>query len=161
MAVYCRTNLTMRRLGPLFGVSHSAVHRVIDTVGPLLALAPVRRRSKEQVTSSSRSYKVGKYDHNYERGANNTLVHYWYEDGWHRAVLPGSIVRDPVAYFAADHDHVYGRTANGDLQHRWFVRGEGWKTANLGGDITGNPTALYANGYHHVYARTTNGDLYH
>jgi hypothetical protein len=26
----------------LFGVSQSAAHRVIDTVGPLLALAPVR-----------------------------------------------------------------------------------------------------------------------
>jgi len=47
--VYWRTNLTMRQLGPLFGVSHSAVHRVIDTVGPLLALAPVRRRPKDQV----------------------------------------------------------------------------------------------------------------
>jgi hypothetical protein len=50
VAVYWRTNLTMRQLGPLFGVSHSAVHRVIDTIGPLLALAPVRRRPKGQVT---------------------------------------------------------------------------------------------------------------
>ena len=49
VAVYWRTNLTMRQLGPLFGVSHSAVHRVIDTVGPLLALAPVRRRPKRHV----------------------------------------------------------------------------------------------------------------
>jgi len=49
VAVYWRTNLTMRQLGPLFGISHSAVHRVIDTVGPLLALAPVRRRPKDQV----------------------------------------------------------------------------------------------------------------
>jgi hypothetical protein len=39
----------MRQLGPLFGISHSAVHRVIDTIGPLLALAPVRHRPKEQV----------------------------------------------------------------------------------------------------------------
>jgi hypothetical protein len=46
VAVYWRTNLTMRQLGPLFGVSHSAVHRVLDTIGPLLALAPVRRRPK-------------------------------------------------------------------------------------------------------------------
>src|SRR3954449_7240040 len=48
-AAYWRTNLTMRQLGPLFGISHSAVHRVIDTLGPLLALAPVRRRAREQV----------------------------------------------------------------------------------------------------------------
>src|SRR3954468_11181078 len=49
VAVYRRTNLTMRQLGPLFGISHSAVHRVLDTLGPLLALAPVRRRPGEQV----------------------------------------------------------------------------------------------------------------
>jgi hypothetical protein len=33
VAVYWRTNLTMRQLGALFGVSHSAVHRVIDILG--------------------------------------------------------------------------------------------------------------------------------
>ncbi|AEB42626.1 hypothetical protein VAB18032_07530 [Micromonospora maris AB-18-032] len=31
-------------------MSHSAAHRVIDTVGPLLALAPVRRRRVDQIT---------------------------------------------------------------------------------------------------------------
>jgi hypothetical protein len=35
VAVYWRTNLSMRRIGPLFGVSHSAAHRVVDTLGPL------------------------------------------------------------------------------------------------------------------------------
>ena len=45
-----RTNLTMRQIGPLFGVSHSAAHRVIDTLGPLLALAPVRRRRVDHVS---------------------------------------------------------------------------------------------------------------
>jgi hypothetical protein len=50
VAAYWRTNLTMRQLGPLFGVSHSAAHRVIDTLGPLLALAPARRRRTDQVT---------------------------------------------------------------------------------------------------------------
>lgn len=49
VVVYWRTNLTMRQIGPLFGVSHSAARRVIDTLGPLLALAPVRHRPKEQV----------------------------------------------------------------------------------------------------------------
>lgn len=44
MAVYWRTNQTMRQIGPPFGVSHSAAHRLIDTLGPLLALAPARRR---------------------------------------------------------------------------------------------------------------------
>jgi DDE superfamily endonuclease/Helix-turn-helix of DDE superfamily endonuclease len=49
VAVYWRTNLTMRQIGPLFGTSHSAAHRVIDSLGPLLALAPVRRRRIDQV----------------------------------------------------------------------------------------------------------------
>ncbi|SDM31506.1 transposase family protein [Allokutzneria albata] len=49
VATYWRTNLTMRQIGPLFGVSHSAAHRVIDSLGPLLALAPVRRRRIDQI----------------------------------------------------------------------------------------------------------------
>lgn len=49
VAAYWRTNLTMRQIGPLFGVSHSAAHRVIDTLAPLLALAPVRKRPVEQI----------------------------------------------------------------------------------------------------------------
>jgi hypothetical protein len=44
VAVYYRTNLTMRQLGPLFGVSSSTVCRVIQRLGPLLALEPVSRR---------------------------------------------------------------------------------------------------------------------
>ena len=41
VAVHCRTNLTMRQLGPLFGVSSSTVCRVIQRLGPLPALEPV------------------------------------------------------------------------------------------------------------------------
>jgi hypothetical protein len=40
VATYWRTNPTIRQIGPLFGVSHSAAHRVIDTIGPLPAPAP-------------------------------------------------------------------------------------------------------------------------
>jgi Transposase DDE domain/Helix-turn-helix of DDE superfamily endonuclease len=49
VAVYWRTNLTMRQVGPLFGISHAAAHRVIDAIGPLLALAPLRRRRTTEV----------------------------------------------------------------------------------------------------------------
>ncbi|MFJ8391008.1 transposase [Streptomyces sp. NPDC094438] len=44
VAAYWRTDLTMRQLGPLFGVSKSTADRVIDDIAPLLALAPLRRR---------------------------------------------------------------------------------------------------------------------
>ncbi len=43
VAVYYRTNLTMRQLAPLFGVSTATVCRVVQRLGPLLALEPVRR----------------------------------------------------------------------------------------------------------------------
>jgi hypothetical protein len=49
VAAYWRTNLTLRQIGPLFGVSHAAAHRVVKTIGPLLALAPVRKRRLDQV----------------------------------------------------------------------------------------------------------------
>src|SRR5919108_4395387 len=43
VAVYYRTNLTMRQLAPLFGISSATVCRVIQRFVPLLALAPSRR----------------------------------------------------------------------------------------------------------------------
>jgi hypothetical protein len=43
VAAYWRTNLTMRQLSLLFGVSKSATDRVIDHLAPLLALRPMRR----------------------------------------------------------------------------------------------------------------------
>ncbi|KLL12536.1 IS5/IS1182 family transposase [Protofrankia coriariae] len=49
VAAYWRTNLTLRQIGPLFGVSYSSAYRVIDTIGPLLALAPVKRRPRDQI----------------------------------------------------------------------------------------------------------------
>ncbi|CAM5356344.1 Transposase OS=Streptomyces violarus OX=67380 GN=FHS41_005170 PE=4 SV=1 [Streptomyces violarus] len=43
VAVYYRTNLTMRQLAPLFGCSPATVCRVIQRLGPLLALEPAPR----------------------------------------------------------------------------------------------------------------------
>ncbi|BBJ47047.1 hypothetical protein SSPO_097650 [Streptomyces antimycoticus] len=43
VAVYYPTNLTMRQLAPLFGISPATVCRVIQRLGPLLALAPAPR----------------------------------------------------------------------------------------------------------------------
>lgn len=44
VAVYYRTNLTLRQVALLFGISKSAAGRVVDHLAPLLALAPVTRR---------------------------------------------------------------------------------------------------------------------
>ncbi|MBP2478542.1 hypothetical protein JOF53_007414 [Crossiella equi] len=45
LGTYLRTDLTVRQLSALFGVSHSAAHRVIRSLRPVLSLEPVRRRS--------------------------------------------------------------------------------------------------------------------
>lgn len=44
IAVYYRTNLTLRQVALLFGVSKSAAHRIVDHLAPLLTLAPVTKR---------------------------------------------------------------------------------------------------------------------
>jgi hypothetical protein len=46
---YWRTNLTLRRLAPLFGVSKFAADRIIGHLGPLLAHRPRRRFRKDTV----------------------------------------------------------------------------------------------------------------
>jgi uncharacterized protein (UPF0262 family) len=49
VAAYWRTNLTMRQLALLFGISKSAADRIIDHLGPLMSLRPRRRFSKDTV----------------------------------------------------------------------------------------------------------------
>lgn len=49
VAVYWRTNLTMRQLALLLGNSKSAADRIIDHLGPLLALQPRKRFSKDTI----------------------------------------------------------------------------------------------------------------
>src|SRR3954466_15878096 len=92
VAAYWRTNLTMRQLGPLFGISHSAVHRVIDTLGPLLALAPVRRRPREQVAIvdgtlvPTRDHRLAARSKNYRYSTNLQVA----IDATTRLVLAGA-----------------------------------------------------------------------
>ena len=43
VALYYRTNLTLRQVALLFGISKSAAGRVVDHLAPLLVLAPVTR----------------------------------------------------------------------------------------------------------------------
>jgi hypothetical protein len=66
----------MRQIGPLFGVSHAAAHRVIDKVGPLLALAPVRKRRIDSVAIvdgtlvATRDHRLAALSKNYRYSAN-------------------------------------------------------------------------------------------
>ncbi|GGY11935.1 hypothetical protein GCM10010510_67350 [Streptomyces anandii JCM 4720] len=49
VAAYWRTNLTLRHLASLFGVSKSAADRIIDHLGPSLALRQRKRFGRDAV----------------------------------------------------------------------------------------------------------------
>ncbi|WP_443063035.1 transposase family protein [Streptomyces sp. NBC_00483] len=82
VAVYYRTNLTMRQLGPLFGISSSTVCRVIQRLGPLLALEPVSRPADatdrlwivDGTLIPVRDRHVGSSSRNYRFSANVQVI---------------------------------------------------------------------------------------
>ena len=80
IAAYWRTNLTLRQLAPLFGVSKSAADRIIHHVGPLLALKPKRRFRKDTVLIvdgtlvPTRDHSVAAKSKNYRYSTNHQVV---------------------------------------------------------------------------------------
>ncbi|MFE9783255.1 transposase [Streptomyces sp. NPDC005775] len=80
VAVYWRTNLTMRQLAPLFGVSKSAADRIIDHLGPMLALQPRKRFAKDAVLIvdgtlvPTRDHAVAEQSKNYRYSTNHQIV---------------------------------------------------------------------------------------
>jgi hypothetical protein len=81
VATYYRTNLTMRQLAPLFGIKTAAVHRIIDRLGPHLALAPARRRHPQDTVLivdgtlvPTRDHAVAAPSKNYRYSANLQVV---------------------------------------------------------------------------------------
>jgi hypothetical protein len=80
VAAYWHTNLTLRQLAPLFGVSKSTADRVIDHLGPRLALAPRRRFTKDAVLIvdgtlvPTRDHQVAEQSKNYRYSTNHQVV---------------------------------------------------------------------------------------
>jgi len=80
VAAYWRTNLTMRQLAPLFGVSKSAADRVIDHLGPQLALQPRKRFAKDAVLIvdgtlvPTRDHTIAEQSKTYRYSANHQVV---------------------------------------------------------------------------------------
>ncbi len=80
VAAYWRTNLTMRQLAPLFGVLKSAADRVIDHLGPLLALQPCKRFAKDAVLIvdgalvPTRDHAIAERSKNYRYSTNHQVV---------------------------------------------------------------------------------------
>lgn len=80
VVAYWRTNLTMRQLAPLFGVSKSAADRIIVQLGPLVSLQPRRRFAKDAVLIvdgilvPTRDHEVAEQSKNYRYSTNHQVV---------------------------------------------------------------------------------------
>ncbi|MFF3420426.1 transposase [Streptomyces sp. NPDC002698] len=81
-AVYYRTNLTMRQLAPLFGISSATVCRAVQRLGPLLALEPAPRPMTDTerlwivdgTLIPVRDRKIGASSRNYRFSANVQVI---------------------------------------------------------------------------------------
>lgn len=80
VTAYWRTNLTLRQLAPLFGVSKSAADRIIDHLGPALELRPRKRFRRNTVLIvdgtlvPTRDHKVAERSKNYRYSTNHQVV---------------------------------------------------------------------------------------
>lgn len=82
VAVYYRTHLTMRQLAPLFDISPATVCRMIQRLGPLLALEPVpappeatgRLWIVDGTLNPVRDRRVGASSRNYRFSANVQVI---------------------------------------------------------------------------------------
>ncbi|MCX4418120.1 transposase [Streptomyces mirabilis] len=80
VVAYWRTNLTLRQLAPLFGISKSAADRVIDHLGPTLALQPRKRFRKGTVLIvdgtlvPTRDHTIAEQSKNYRYSTNHQVV---------------------------------------------------------------------------------------
>ncbi|MDX3099043.1 transposase [Streptomyces sp. ME19-03-3] len=80
VAAYWRTNLTLRQLAPLFGVSKSAADRIVDHTGPLLALKQRQRFRKGTVLIvdgtlvPTRDHSIAEQSKNYRYSTNHQVV---------------------------------------------------------------------------------------
>ncbi|CAH9419987.1 hypothetical protein SGL43_07043 [Streptomyces globisporus] len=80
VTAYWRTNLTLRQLAPLFGVSKSAAGLIIDHLGPMFALQPRKRFAKDTLLIvdgtlvPTRDHAVAEQSKNYRYSTNNQVV---------------------------------------------------------------------------------------
>lgn len=80
VTAYWRTNLTLRQLAPLFGISKSAADRIIDHIGPLLALKPRQRFRRDAVLIvdgtlvPTRDHTIAEKSKNYRYSTNHQVV---------------------------------------------------------------------------------------
>jgi hypothetical protein len=72
--------LTLRQLAPLFGISKPVAHRIVDHLGPLLALQPRKRFRKDTVhivdgiLVPTRDHTVAEQSKNYRCSTNHQVT---------------------------------------------------------------------------------------
>ncbi|MCL6289186.1 transposase [Streptomyces sp. ID03-2B] len=80
VAAYWRTNLTMRQLAPLFGVSKSSANQIIDNLGLRLALQPRKRFAKytmlivDGTLVPTRDHAIAERSKNHRYSTNHQVV---------------------------------------------------------------------------------------
>ncbi|MFD8952510.1 transposase [Streptomyces xanthophaeus] len=80
VAAYWRTNLALRQIAPLFGVSKSTADRIVDHVAPLLALKQRKRFGKDTVLIvdgtlvPTRDHVIAAKAKNYRYSTNHQVV---------------------------------------------------------------------------------------
>ncbi|WP_406065452.1 transposase [Streptomyces sp. NBC_01077] len=80
VVAYWRTNLTMRRLALLFGVSKSAADRIIDHLGPMFALQSRKRFANDAVLIvdgtlvPTRDHAIAERSKDYRYSTNHQVV---------------------------------------------------------------------------------------
>ncbi|WP_406725810.1 transposase [Streptomyces sp. GD-15H] len=80
VAAYWRTNLTLRQLAPLFGISKSAADRIINHLGPQLALQQRKRFRRDTVLIvdgtlvPTRDHTIAEQSKNYRYSTNHQVV---------------------------------------------------------------------------------------
>jgi hypothetical protein len=80
VAAYWRTYLTLHQPGPLFGVSKSAADRIIDHLGPALALQQRKRFRKDTVLIMdgtlvpTHDHTIAEQSRNYRYSTNHQVV---------------------------------------------------------------------------------------
>ncbi|WP_369275593.1 transposase [Streptomyces sp. R11] len=80
VAAYWRTNLPLRQLAPLFGVSKSAADRIVARTGPLLALKQRQRFRQGTVLIvdgtlvPTRDHRIAEQSKNYRYSTNHQVV---------------------------------------------------------------------------------------
>ncbi|MGW2595457.1 transposase family protein [Streptomyces sp. NPDC001515] len=126
VATYWRTNLTLRQVAPLFGISKSAADRVLDNLAPLLAISPFTESGVDRACRDAPVLADGGYQgtgalipHRRRPGQDHLTPEQEADNAVHRRAR-------------ARVEHVFSRMKNWKILHNCRLSGAGVHHAILG-----------------------------